>query len=724
SDSTALAAACHEATGGNPFLIHELLAELEVGAGKVEALSPERIAAMGPERIADSVTDRARRLDPLGPEVARAVAVLGDGANLGAVAQLVETAQSRVAAIVDGLAAATILVAGPGHRFVHPLLRASVYDAIPAAARALAHARAAGVLAEQGADPEEIAAHLLLCEPGAAPGALSALDAAARNASARGATDSAATYLRRALAEGVDAPTRAQLLHRLGLAEVVLRDPAALAHLGEAAALVEDPERALEISLGLIEVLFIAGQWDAAVAACDAAIARFGSTDLPALLELEGNRAAGRGYDRELVAEYERDLPSLLALVEGRHDEESSRLRWVLAALCAIRGEPRQLVLDLLGPVSTEWVVGDRGRETSLVTHAVLALLLVDSFADGERLTAALLADGRRRGSLLAIVAGLGFEASREQMRGSLAAAEANLNTAIELLRENDLSLMALATSLNFCLDAIVERRALEPLFDLVAELEVPPPLARTFWGGMALEVQGAVSALRGERRTAIEQLRGAEEIYRPLRVSPRFSPWRSRLALALPRESQAEAVALAEEELALAVELGSARARGVALRTLGLLGGEGAGLKRLGESVTALRESPARLELARSLAELGAALRRGNQRSEARERLREAADLAQRCGAERLEQRVQEELRVAGARPRRRAVSGVDALTPAERRVAGAAAEGASNREIAQLLFVSLRTVEMHLTNTYRKLGLNSRAELAAALATDPTGS
>jgi DNA-binding CsgD family transcriptional regulator len=144
--------------------------------------------------------------------------------------------------------------------------------------------------------------------------------------------------------------------------------------------------------------------------------------------------------------------------------------------------------------------------------------------------------------------------------------------------------------------------------------------------------------------------------------------------------------------------------------------GGE-EGIETLRDSVAVLRDSPAQLELARSLAELGAALRRGNQRGEAREQLREAAELAQRCGAERLEEKVHEELRIAGARPRRRALSGADSLTPGERRVASAAAGGATNREIAQDLFVSLRTVEMHLTNAYRKLDISSRSELAGAI-------
>lgn len=176
----------------------------------------------------------------------------------------------------------------------------------------------------------------------------------------------------------------------------------------------------------------------------------------------------------------------------------------------------------------------------------------------------------------------------------------------------------------------------------------------------------------------------------------------------------------LAGEELALARAVENPRAEGTALRALGMLQGGDEGIATLRESVAILRDSPMRLELARSLAELGGALRRGNNRSDAREILREAADLAQRCGAERLEERIHAELRIAGARPRRQALSGAASLTPGEQRVAVAAATGATNREIAQDLFVSLRTVEMHLTNAYRKLGIGSRGELPAAIESD----
>ena len=126
-------------------------------------------------------------------------------------------------------------------------------------------------------------------------------------------------------------------------------------------------------------------------------------------------------------------------------------------------------------------------------------------------------------------------------------------------------------------------------------------------------------------------------------------------------------------------------------------------------------------LERARALAELGAALRRAGRPLEARESLRLAVDLAQRCGATALEEWAFEELRAAGARPRRRQLSGVAALTPAERRVAELAAAGRMNREIAETLVVTLDTVEYHLRHVYRKLGIASRSELTTALAAKP---
>jgi len=159
-------------------------------------------------------------------------------------------------------------------------------------------------------------------------------------------------------------------------------------------------------------------------------------------------------------------------------------------------------------------------------------------------------------------------------------------------------------------------------------------------------------------------------------------------------------------------------RAIGVALRALGLLCKADEQISLVREAAAAVETCPSRLELAQALTDLGAALRRASRRTEAREVLRRALDLAARCGARALAARAREELVTAGARPRRERVSGVESLTASERRVAQMAAAGMTNREIAQALFVTMKAVALHLTHVYEKLEIAGRAELSGALA------
>ncbi|MBA3748498.1 MAG: hypothetical protein H0W96_13540 [Solirubrobacterales bacterium] len=178
----------------------------------------------------------------------------------------------------------------------------------------------------------------------------------------------------------------------------------------------------------------------------------------------------------------------------------------------------------------------------------------------------------------------------------------------------------------------------------------------------------------------------------------------------------------LAEDELQRARQWGTPSALSFALRTAGVIARDDHQTELLREAVAAAEDTPARYEHARSLTELGAALRRAGHVRDARQTLREALQLADRCGALRLARRAHDELIITGARPRRPALRGRDALTPSERRVAHLAADGLNNRDIAQALFVTVRTVEGHLTNTYMKLNISSRHDLAAGLADTTT--
>jgi DNA-binding CsgD family transcriptional regulator len=201
---------------------------------------------------------------------------------------------------------------------------------------------------------------------------------------------------------------------------------------------------------------------------------------------------------------------------------------------------------------------------------------------------------------------------------------------------------------------------------------------------------------------------------------NPTLTPWRSTLALALQAGGETESAReLAERQLADARRIGAPRALGISLRVAGIVTGRRVGEGLMREAVAVLEETEARLELAHSLAALGCALRdRRAGDAEARALLERALDLAHRCDASALRNRVHRDLVALGARPRRYAMTGREALTAAEARVAGLAANGMVNRDIAQALFVTEKTVEKHLTNAYAKLGIASRDALTDALA------
>lgn len=270
-----------------------------------------------------------------------------------------------------------------------------------------------------------------------------------------------------------------------------------------------------------------------------------------------------------------------------------------------------------------------------------------------------------------------------------------------------------------FC-EAILERPSLADYAAVVDGLELDPAFTETLGGSMLLETRGRLALSRGERKRAVAALEPCLETHQRVGTGPGYTWVRSTLALALPESEHERALQLVEEELALTDAGERHRDKGVTLRALGQLqAGEG-GLARLEESIALLEDASAPLELARSCFELGVRLRRSGRRRDARAPLARAMDLASHCDADRLVARADEELRVAGARPRRPAATGAAALTPSEQRVARLVADGHSNAEIAERLFLSTKTVEAHLMKTYRKLGLrgaNARARLIEEL-------
>jgi hypothetical protein len=299
--STGLCDACHTATGGNPFYLRELIGALLEERDR-SSWSAEEIGALTTERVSRKVLGR---LDALGADaeaLAGALAVVGGGAQLRIAAAVAELDADAAIRAADALEAVGIL-AGRPPEFAHPIVRSTVLAGLPAGEQARLHARAAERLAEDGADPVDIAAHLLECEPNARLEVVAQLRRAAHEAVARGAPGSAVSFLRRATWEPPRADQRPALLFELGHAGLLDRDPAAREDLIAALSLSDDPVQAGRIALLLAEVLMYAGDVVAGVDAAQVALDRLGDRDpeLGARLEMlmaeltiiDGRLAAG-----------------------------------------------------------------------------------------------------------------------------------------------------------------------------------------------------------------------------------------------------------------------------------------------------------------------------------------------------------------------------------------------------------------------------------------------
>lgn len=705
--------AVHLATRGNPMFVLQ-------AARLARDHDPRDVGPWSERAVAAVVLARLAALDADAVAVARALAVLGDGTPAGWVARFTGLDPVAVLVAADALAAAGLLDAGSARLVVaHPLIGEALRGDGTPRALALAHARAAEVLRAEGAEPARIAAHLLRTIPTGDDEVARTLALAAEDAAHRGAPQAAIDFLVRALEEPPAPVDRVRVRRALGVAQ------ARVGRFGEAAdnlaGIVEDAAAPLltVVSYTTSEANTgrIGGVADILHAAADA------QADPVRELEL---RALAHCHSWYLPAARRRpfDLPPAASLAGDTVGE-----RLALAAHATFHAQAPSLadaVASARRALGNGALTGEGAAFAWLAVNPLDVLISAGEIAEVDRELALMDAAAQATASETTRTAAVWVRIVRDLQCGDLAGA---LEVAATMERfagatpdgaPNHTAQLLFA----YLLEATLAHHGAAAAEALV--LEHGDPAVRAAGGDVvahwALPSAAHVHLAQHRAPQAVEaaRLHRAFVAERLGHVLPVW--WEGALPLALAAAGETEeALVLAKEGVVREQGHGVAARTAGALRILARVDSARA-VPLLQEAVALHDQAPyMRLERATALIDLGVALRRAGQRTDARAALQLGADAASRCQALPLAARAREELVVLGARPRRLQFSGIESLTASERRTVDLVVQGRTNRQVAEELFVTMKTVETHLGNAYRKLDIRSRGELAAALAGAP---
>lgn len=707
-----LCRSCHEATRGNPFYLRELAVALRAERDRPTVELARLVRGLGVGSIGASVLVRFSRLGDDCERLARSLAVLGPGAPLRHAASMASLDRERATAAADVLHAAELLSAGLTLSFAHPIVAETISAQLPPAQRAELHSKAARLLAADGAPADRVAAHLLFGEPYGEAWVVDWLRAAAREALVRGAPEAAVSYLRRAQAEPPADDARLDVLLELGRAETLLPAAHDFAALRTALGLATDPGQRAEIALELALGLFGAVRSSEARLVLENVLEREHDLDQELVQRLEQTLIGG-GID-DLAA-----TQAMLARADRYFEParrgalRDPRMLATLAIVAAFTGTSAAEGAMLARAGLRDERLLSRWLDDGYVT-AAQALCWTAELAEAAEALERGIVEAERRGSAPMLMQ-LALVRSETALRaGDLDIAERWAERALELGRELDVAHIA-ATGL---LPVLLERGRSPEASELVEQLEV----AETTVGMLLLAQRGMTRIARGQPEIGVADLLSADQRMAAAGLQQAVqSDWVPAAAAALVAlERHEEAQALARRELAQAAAFGAPPRHGLALSVCGSLERGERGLALLREGVAILERSPGRLEHVKALVNLGVGLRVRGLREQAREPLARALDLADAGGAVVIAERARAELVATGARPRRASLRGPHALTPAEARTAQLAASGLTNRQIAQQVFVTKKTVETQLSHAYAKLGIRGRSELPSALGGD----
>ncbi|MDA8355674.1 MAG: AAA family ATPase [Actinomycetota bacterium] len=714
--SPAFVEACHRASGGNPFLLTELLAAVRSDGLDWGDAAAASVASLSPHGVSLSVLFRLHGLPPEATRLARAIATFGGTAAIGEAARVAGMSTADAAGYCDMLVRVGVLSQGRPLAFVHPVIGEAVRGDTPHGEQVRLHRLAAELLAARGANSDQVAIHLSLTDEAGDPWVVEVLWAAGQAARASGASDVARRWLSRAVAEGVS-PVPAALLRDLGEAEWLAGDPAsALEHLRAAtAAAASDLADRVATALLTARVQASVADFVAAAATVDGALADRELLATTTVRWLEAEAATYRllnQEDADLVAD------RLVQMATPAGDTVADLvIQCSLAATRLLKGSAAQAVAFARRGLSDDRLL-DAGAVASFPFMAALtAFSLAEDQDESSAVFDRVLCHAQDRGATTAITYVCAAAAIGAWICGDIRRCEQMTREALDAefpvgyVRPILQAYLALALMEQGDLGGAAEAVGATGATGLDRDVLSASQSVH------ALYACGRLHRFRGQPEAALEVLRfrgdpGQAENHLP------YPAWRLEAAschLDLGQTSQA--IALVREHAVHAERWATSAARGATRRLEALTELGEARLAGLAAAGDLLAGSPARLEWARCQVELGAGLRAAGRTQEARDVLRAAYDVAGRCGSTVLAEQARAELVVAGARPRRQHLTGVQALTASERRICELAAEGLTNIQIAQRLFVTRSTVEKHLGHAYDKLGVAARQDLVSLL-------
>ena len=708
---------CLVLTAGNPLYLNELLRAVSSHSLHPSSADLERGLATAARSLERSVRARLTSLSSPAQALACAFAVLETEAAVALAGSVAGVGLSDAFAAADELVEAEMITAGDPTMFVHPVVQAAVYGSMPRAESAEQHRRAADLLVKDGAPTERVCAHLLRTPPSGTATVVEHLRVAARHALAMGVPTSAVTYLERAWREPPSSDQRSGVLAELGRAEAVTGRPSAVRHLEEAVALTDDPLERARLLLAFGRSQHHLGRLDEACVAFEQGLNEVNSTnpeetDLRAALEGGYLNAAmfGSGHAAEAHSRAER----ILGVADGLQTRAELALLSKAVMLGVWAGAPRDRLVDVTRRLVRTGALDDEdAADSQAAWQAIATLGWCDDHPTADTALRAQFASARRRGSVLGYALASVFRARHALWTGPVADAVHDARAALDVLPAESVYV----SSAGYCLVT-----GLLECDEVAAADEVAggdhrvdlPPFFRSWWDMAAARVQARL----GNNDKALAAFLAAGRAQTELGIeNPSVLPWRSEAALAARALGDVMlARSLVADELKRAESFGGPRPLGTALLAAGLLERGDPAVDLLRSAGDLFAAAGAAVLQAGCQGHLGAALRREGRREEARRVLRDASVLADQVGARRVASQCRAELARAGGRATA-AARPANILTPGERRVAELAAAGQSNRQIANALFVTVKAVEWHLGNTYRKLGVGGRDGLPVAL-------